>query len=86
MVEKIECKNHLLKNLCNKLRDLARKSKLRDIDLRKKNGKIVKRMREGITAISYQKSSTDVLPQKNCLTPGRHFEFMSLFWTPHTLL
>ena len=33
-VEKVECKNHLLKNVCSKLKDIARNSKFQHIKLR----------------------------------------------------
>lgn len=85
MVEKIECKNHLLRNFCNKLRDLARNSKLGHIDLRRKIGHKVKSMREGVTkAIFYRKSSTDELPQKISKLRGDTLNCPSHYFGNHT--
>ena len=36
MIMKIEFKNHLLRNFCNKLKDIAKNSKLKNIQLKKK--------------------------------------------------
>ena len=65
LVEKIECKNHLLRNFCNKLRDLTKNSTYGPIELRKKIANCIIKLRSGVVkAISYRKESTEELPQK----------------------
>ncbi|GBM84422.1 hypothetical protein AVEN_102063-1, partial [Araneus ventricosus] len=65
LVEKIECKNHLLRNFCNKLQELARSSKHGHVGLRKRIANNVLKLRTGITkAILYRKMSKDALPLK----------------------
>ncbi|GBM20882.1 hypothetical protein AVEN_224125-1 [Araneus ventricosus] len=55
-VEKIECKNHLLRNMCNKLKDIARNGKIGHVTLRKLIGSRVLRIRTAVTmAIKYRK-------------------------------
>ncbi|GBN98514.1 hypothetical protein AVEN_192512-1, partial [Araneus ventricosus] len=44
LVEKIECKNHLLRNICNKLQELARSSKHGHVGLRKRIANSVLRL------------------------------------------
>lgn len=56
-VEKIECKNHLFRNMCNKIRDLVRDKKFGNIALRKIIGSEMLRLRLDIaTAIKYRKN------------------------------
>lgn len=52
-VQKIECRNHLLRNFCNRLKELAQKktsSKQRTIPVKERNAlaNSIKRMRNGI--------------------------------------
>ncbi|GBN88648.1 hypothetical protein AVEN_93006-1 [Araneus ventricosus] len=55
-VEKIGCKNHLLRNMCNKLKDIARNGKIGHVTLRKLTGSCVLRIRTAVTmAIKYRK-------------------------------
>ena len=44
-VEKIECKNHLLRNMCNKLKEIVRNSKCGPVSLRKLIGNRIMRLR-----------------------------------------
>ena len=56
IVEKIECKNHLLRNFCNKLKGIALNTKLGPIKLRKIVGNNVLRLRNAIVkAAEYRK-------------------------------
>lgn len=55
-VEKIECRNHLLRNFCNKLRDLAKNTKLGSKSLPSTADANVLKMRVGIIkAVEYHK-------------------------------
>lgn len=49
-VEKIECKNHLLRNVCNKLRDVARNGKYGPIRQRKELVGNIERLCKAVTA------------------------------------
>ena len=51
IVEKIQCKNHLLRNFCNKLKDIALNTKLGPIKLRKIGGNNVPRLRNAIVKV-----------------------------------
>ena len=56
-VRKIECKNHLLRNYCKKLRDLTINSKLGHITLRKRLANSILRLRRGVVkSIQYWKN------------------------------
>lgn len=48
-VEKFECKNHLLRNMCNKVKEIAGNSKLGNVSLRKVIGERILRLRVAIT-------------------------------------
>ena len=64
-VQKVECKNHLLRNMCNKLKDLTRASKYGNINLRKKIGSSILRIRSGVnSAIRFRKNSTESPEEK----------------------
>lgn len=64
-VEKIECKNHLLRNMCNKLRDLAKESKYKDVYLRKRIGDKILKLRFGINcAIRFRKQEPQPLQKQ----------------------
>lgn len=70
-VEKIECKNHLLRNVCNRLRDLTtssvknKKTGTSTILLRKVIGDRILRIRSAITkAIEFRQSENSLHPQK----------------------
>lgn len=64
-VQKIECKNHLLRNMCNKLRELAKESKYKDVYLRKKIGDKILRLRFGINcAIRFRKQEAHPFHEK----------------------
>ncbi|KAL4084689.1 hypothetical protein QTP88_027614 [Uroleucon formosanum] len=57
-VEKVECRNHLLRNLCNKLKDISTKRSAGKLEHRKLLSNNILRIRKGIVcAISYRKSN-----------------------------
>lgn len=57
-VEKVECRNHLLRNLCNKLKDISTKKSAGKLVHRKLLSNNIVRIRKGIVcAISYRKSN-----------------------------
>lgn len=59
-IEKIECKNHLLRNVCNKLKDLVRNSKYGNVTLRKIVGSRILRIRTAITmAVRFRKNESE---------------------------
>lgn len=63
-VEKIECRNHLLRNYSKKIMALTKRSDM-PIDIRKKISDNIIRLRTDITcAIKHQKSQNIPLPQK----------------------
>ncbi|XP_063223707.1 uncharacterized protein LOC134531760 isoform X3 [Bacillus rossius redtenbacheri] len=47
-VNKIECRNHILRNYCNKLKDITTNSSLKNISLRKALGSNILRMRGAV--------------------------------------
>ncbi|KAG8189246.1 hypothetical protein JTE90_013774 [Oedothorax gibbosus] len=59
-VEKIECKNHLLRNFCNKLKDLTLNAKLKHISLRREIGINILRVRSCIVKAIEFRSQEDV--------------------------
>ena len=65
MVEKIECKNHLLRNMCNRLKEISKNSRNGDIKGRKLLGERILRIRSGITtAVKHWKNSQKSLKEK----------------------
>ncbi|KAJ8913373.1 hypothetical protein NQ315_008765 [Exocentrus adspersus] len=63
-VEKIECRNHLLRNVCNKLKDLCSKSANGPVSLRRKvKSKILKMRCSVVKAIKFRKEEA-----------GEHYE------------
>lgn len=63
-VEKIECRNHLLRNYSKKMMALTKRSDM-PIDIRKKIYDNIIRLRTDVTcAIKHQKSQNIPLPQK----------------------
>lgn len=64
-VEKIECKNHLFRNMCNKIKNLARNKKLGNVTLRKLIGERMLRLRKDIAAaVKYRKNENISEKQK----------------------
>ncbi|KAG8196028.1 hypothetical protein JTE90_028998 [Oedothorax gibbosus] len=59
-VEKKECKNHLLRNFCNKLKDLTLNAKLKHISLRREIGINILRVRSCIVKAIEFRSQEDV--------------------------
>ena len=58
-IEKIECKNHLLRNACNKLKDLARNSQFKHVTLRKIVGDKIMRVRTAVCmAVKFRKGES----------------------------
>lgn len=56
IVEKVECRNHLLRNFCNKLRELTLKKQLGQLVHRKLLSSQILRLRKGIVkSIQYRK-------------------------------
>lgn len=63
-VEKIECRNHLLRNYSKKMMALSKRTEM-PIDIRKKISENILRLRTDITcAIKYRKSQNVQLSQK----------------------
>jgi len=57
-VEKVECRNHLLRNLCRKLRDMTTQKHSGKLEHRQLLGKNILRIRKGIVkAVKYRKSN-----------------------------
>lgn len=57
-VEKVECRNHLLGNLCNKLKKMTTKPQSGKLEHRKLLSENILRIRKGIvSAILYRKSN-----------------------------
>lgn len=57
-VEKVECRNHLLRNFCKKLRDLCTKKDAGKLEHRRLLQKNILRLRKGIvSAILYRKKN-----------------------------
>lgn len=57
-VEKVECRNHLLRNLCRKLRDMTTQKHSGKLEHRQLLGKNILRIRKGIVkAVQYRKSN-----------------------------
>lgn len=57
-VKKVECRNHLLRNLCNKLKEMTIKPQSGKIEHRKMLSGNILRLRKGIvSAIMYRKSN-----------------------------
>lgn len=57
-VEKVECRNHLLRNLCNKLKEMTTKPQFGKLEHRKLLSGNIFRIRKGIvSAIMYRKSN-----------------------------
>lgn len=71
IVEKIECKNHLLRNFCNKLKELAANGKLRNVSARKEISLNVLRVRNCIAkATEHRKKENIPFGQKVKLLKG----------------
>ncbi|KAE9522691.1 hypothetical protein AGLY_016913 [Aphis glycines] len=59
-VEKIECKNHLLRNFCKKMREIATKKQAGKLENRKLLQNNILRLRKGIiSAIQYRRKNKD---------------------------
>lgn len=57
-VEKVECRNHLLRNLCNKLKEMTTKPQSGKLEHRKLLSGNILRIRKGIVSdILYRKSN-----------------------------
>lgn len=64
-IEKIECKNHLLRNACNRLQSICRDSKNKNVLLRKIIGNRILRIRTAVTmAVLYRKGETSKTEQQ----------------------
>lgn len=60
-VEKIECRNHLHRNFCEKLKTISQDTSLKDVRLRRNlEGKILKFRRAVASAVKYRKSQEDI--------------------------
>ena len=58
-VEKVECKNHLLRNMCNKIKDMVKNPKFGKVTLRKLIGDRILRIRMAVTmAIRHRQNET----------------------------
>ncbi|XP_060875891.1 uncharacterized protein LOC132949126 [Metopolophium dirhodum] len=65
-VQKVECRNHLLRNFCNKLRDITTKKQAGQLAHRKLLSRNILRMRKGIVkAIEYRKKENSVIGLRN---------------------
>jgi len=65
-VHKVECRNHLLRNFCNKLRDITTKKQAGQLAHRKLLSHNILRMRKGIVkAIEYRKKENSVSGLRN---------------------
>lgn len=72
-VEKIECKNHLLRNFCNKLKDIVKDSKLGNIKLRKILGSNILRLRNAVTKAAEYRRDDDISKLKeDIMNAPRH--------------
>ncbi|KAE9542497.1 hypothetical protein AGLY_003358 [Aphis glycines] len=60
-IEKIECKNHLLRNFCKKLKEITTKNEAGKLDHRKLLQKNILRLRKGIvSAIKYRRQNKNI--------------------------
>lgn len=65
-VQKVECRNHLLRNFCNKLRDITTKKQSGQLIHRKLLSQNILRMRKGIVkAIEFRKKENSITGLRN---------------------
>lgn len=74
-VEKIECRNHLLRNFCNKLKEIALNSKLGHIHLRKIVGSKILSLRTCITEASKYRRNNDPAKLREDIINAPYHEF-----------